>query len=320
MYFHIPVTLHPTTSKLELNHTVLSVGSCFADHISAKLKDYKINSVLHPFGTLYHPEAIAKALNPSIEINEDLDLIIKDGVIFHWDTHSKIWGQDIESITDQYNVAVKKISNAIRKSDWIIVTLGTSFKYVLKHSGRTVANCHKEPHNNFEKKLSTSDEILSTLEKMQEFLITKNPEIQILYTVSPVRHIRDGLTENHISKGILLATVKELTKTPNVHYFPAYEIVMDQLRDYRYFEKDGIHPNPIAIDFIWEQLQKTWMDEKLQTFVREWHPILSAMNHKSLYPGTKSHKMFITSMIEKLKNFKYHVDVKTEIKHFESQL
>ena len=320
MDFQIAFTPTPLQQKLDLANRLIAVGSCFSEHIATRLTANKISCLQHPFGTLYHPNAIARSLMVTEGSFSLDDVITHQGLYFHWNAHSRLWGNTPEELNAKYDKAIKTVQRELARASWIIITIGSSYEYKLIDRNKPVANCHKLSESHFQKQISSVSEMLEKQRSMQTAIEKINPTIRFLYTVSPVRHVRDGLRENHISKGRLLEVAATLSQASNVHYFPSYEIITDQLRDYRFYKRDGIHPNDQAVDYIWELLIDKWFSKDLKSFITNWTPIKHALNHRALYPDSTVHKQFCESMIQKLMAMETQVDTSKEVAYFRSQI
>lgn len=318
MDFYLPYDFPSLSPKLQLSDQLLAIGSCFSDHIALRLRKNKVSCTPHPFGTLYHPLSIAKALTTKREVHPSQDITCHDGLYFHWDAHSRLWATDKQTLISKYQQHIDEVRQKIKDVQWVIITLGSAYLYTLTPDERPVANCHKQSQNSFRKSLSSVKDMRTGLLQMQQSLWESNPKLRFIYTVSPVRHIKDGFTENHISKSRLLEVATELSTDSKVGYFPSYEIIIDQLRDYRFYKQDGIHPSETAIDFVWQKLAEKWFSEELNYFFQQWQPIKKGLEHKPLYPNSAAHLKFKASMLKKLENLSHQVDVSEEIAFFKS--
>ena len=214
-----------------------------------------------------------------------------------------------------------RMRERLAHTDLVILTFGTVFVYQLKANGEMVANCHKVPQKQFDKKLLSVEEIVSGFQAIKEKIEKLNPNIRFLLTVSPVRHTREGLPQNNLSKSILRMACHELCEAhSNVSYFPAYEIMLDDLRDYRFYEKDLIHPNEQAQDYIWQQFSQTHFDDETLSFVNEWSKVKSALAHKPFDAQSEEHQQFLKATLKKLQNLSGQVDVSEEIERLQSQM
>ncbi len=252
----------------------------------------------------------------------DFDETIEvQGVNYHWQAHSEVSAINKKDLLSSLDHQLKLTHAQLKKTDWIIITFGSAFVYRLIQSGKIVANCHKVPKSEFTKELLSVMEITTAFKSLLETLKASDIQANILLTVSPVRHIKDGLTENNLSKSVLIQAVQELVSTnEHVHYFPAYEIMIDELRDYRFYKEDLVHPNDQAINYIWHQLVSSYFDSESQKFIEDWSKLQKAINHKPFHPETAQHQQFIRSTIDKLKAFNYQVNVSSEITQLEQQL
>lgn len=276
----------------------------------------------NPLGIIYNPYSIFKNLRLLLSEGLDPDNFVKVGeVYFHWDTHSMISGTNPDSFKTLLNDRSLISRQSLSSASWLILTLGTVYAYKYLENGKIVANCHKIPQRNFEKLTLSAEEIEEDYFATMELIRSINPDIQVILTVSPVRHIRDGLIENNYSKAILLQTVHNILKRdPSAYYFPAYEILIDELRDYRFFKEDMIHPTDQAIQYIWERFTEACMDDKALDFIGEWARIKKSLEHRPFHPGTQDHQKFLKSTIQKLESLGQKVDTSAEIDTLRKQL
>lgn len=282
----------------DVNHRQkqLFLGSCFATHISNKFSHFGFNPVHNPFGVLFSPIACASSISNALleKAFPQEHLISRDDFYFSLEAHSELFGSSKEALQKHLDKASQNLRTALLESDVLFLTLGTAFVYRYLPTGAFVANCQKVPANQFEKVLLTADEIANELQSSFEILRQYNSKIKIVLTVSPVRHTRDGLIENQRSKAQLLLAVEKLLRTDAVFYFPSYEIMIDELRDYRFYESDLIHPNPIAIDYIWEKFTTAFCSEETLAICNELHKFRSFEAHKPL-TNLQSHNTKLTS-------------------------
>jgi len=321
--FRTPVTPEPSIEKIELRNSLLLSGSCFSEHIGQKLSEYKFDNLTNSFGVIYNPVSICKLLvNAILEKPVDEQLIIKNqGIYRHYDFHSDISALNIKELLSQIDEAYKYTKIYLLKSEWIIMTFGTSIVYHHKKLKDIVSNCHKVPAREFDKKWIQPDDILSAFTTFYDTLKKVNEHFNIILTVSPVRHIKDSLQTNSISKSILRYACHTLSETyENVQYFPSYEIMLDDLRDYRFYEADMLHPNASAIEYIWDKFQQCYFDSKTNEFIQEWKKIRNALLHRPFHPASKDHQQFIKNTIKQLKKFSQQVDISKELKNLEKQL
>lgn len=258
--------------KMEAGAKVLLVGSCFADEVGQKMVRGGFDAMVNPFGTLYNPASIAASLLRSISEREyaaeSAELIRgeMDGVWHSWMHHSNFSSADLAELVARINRTTHEVANFLRGADVLIVTLGTAIIYRLKETGMLVANCHKQPDNLFVRERLNAYDIVDQWQMLLQLLESVNPNLKVIFTVSPIRHKRDGYHVNQISKGILLQAVDEIVSgrgsNGQCSYFPSYEIMMDELRDYRFYADDMIHPSEKAVEYIWQRFQDTYLDNK----------------------------------------------------------
>jgi len=321
--FRTLVTPVKSDKKIELNNSLFLSGSCFSEHIGQKLSENKFNCLTNPFGVIYNPISIFRLLENAIsEHPVDQRLIIKNqGIYRHYDFHSDISALSEKELLSKIDNAYKNSKAYLIESKWIIITLGTSIIYHHKKLDDIVSNCHKIPAQQFDKKRLYPDWIVKSFQAFYNALKPVNNHFNIILTVSPIRHIKDSLETNSISKSILRYTCEILSETyKNVHYFPSYEIMMDDLRDYRFYESDMLHPNTSAIDYIWEAFQLCYFNPETIRFIKDWKRIQNAIQHRPFYPDSDEHQQFILNTIQQLHTFSQKVDISDELKILEKQL
>jgi len=298
--------LHPEVSPFQITHQsgVLCMGSCFAEHIAKRLEHFKFNSFLNPFGIVYNPMSIAKGLDFLLENKKEFE---ENDLFQHLDGwhsfqhHGSFSHPEKEVALTQINEALNQGRQFLKTSEFLILTLGTANVFVSEKTGEAVTNCHKVPQQYFIKKELSVDEMLILLSEVIHQLNNTFPNLKIITTVSPVRHIRDGLIENQVSKSKLLLALNQISKQySHVSYFPSYEIMMDDLRDYRFYKKDMIHPNDLAIDYIWDFFKKTYFAENTIVLNKRVGEIKRAMAHRPFHPLSVSHLEFKKKQLEKV--------------------
>ena len=284
------------------NDKCMLFGSCFSQNIGQKLNDHGFNSIINPTGILYNPGSINKMINillGNIELDSSRFLQRQDHT-FHYDFHSDFHA----STEDSFNFGLQQLQSAFQE-EWkntktLIITLGTAWVYDYK--GQFVANCHKEDSTNFKKRLMTISEISSHLKDL--FSIAKESGIKLIFTVSPVRHIKDGIVENQRSKAHLISAIHQLISIfPDVEYFPSYEIVLDDLRDYRFYKDDLVHPNQQAIDYIWKKFSETYFSDDTKNICKQFSKIRKMQEHRPLFPDSPENRKFQEQLNEKMKTF-----------------
>jgi hypothetical protein len=291
----------PSPEKIQWEDGILSLGSCFSEHIGNEMQLRKLKVRINPFGIVYHPAAGARALERmwDREIVREEELIERDGLWHSWDFHGRFSAVSPDLAVEQMNRSLLEGGQQIRKARWLILTFGTARAFLWKASGRPVANCHRFPGDHFRKKLFAVRETLDRLEPILEKIKAGNPDLRVICTVSPVRHLRDGLIENQESKAILTLVSRELERNHEfIRYFPSYELQLDDLRDYRFYEADGAHPSRQAIDYIWESFMNTYFTEKTRRKLEEIRKINLRLAHRPLHPEAATYRQFLSQTLE----------------------
>lgn len=302
MKFRTEVDIKSGQQKIKLTDSIFSIGSCFATEMSTKLKDGQLQSLNNPFGTLFNPYAVGNAIQKIHHCYEyqDKDLILYQDEYISLDHHSYFTSRLKNNTLEKINGNIQVANQFLQKANWVIITYGTSFVYEFLPKNQLAANCHKIPQKFFKKRYLTHSELTKSIAKTIELLRDICVEnVQILFTISPVRHTKDGITENLISKSKLITALHEvLPEYPEAHYLPIYEIMMDDLRDYRFYKEDLIHPNEQAIQYIWEKFGDSYFEEETKHFIAENFKIKQALEHKTDDPKNPKYQDFL----EKIKN------------------
>ena len=307
--------------KIDHSQRVLFVGSCFAENIAKQMTKAKFNTICNPFGVLYNPSSISSMVDTLVQkrtfIESDLTPAKDNSLWCSFSFHGSFSDEDPYNALTKMNDAVLVGADALLRSDVVVITFGTAWIYELIDSEQTVSNCHKFSESIFNRRLLSVDEIVETYNKI---VSTTLKDKKVIFTVSPIRHIKDGLSENTISKATLHLAVKELVnRFQNCSYFPSYEIVIDDLRDYRFYAEDMVHPSKLAIDYIWSIFSDALLSDKTKTLVRDVEKIADAMNHRPFNPNSAAHLKFrenIFSRIEKLQETYPQMDMNSELTHF----
>lgn len=318
--FRTELHIEPSEKKISLDTPVLSVGSCFSDNIGQLLQSYKFDIISNPFGVIFNPISNNKLLRSSIQN----DPASTDGYLqnqdihLHYDFHSQFGSANQGELENTIKSATTKTHIHLKKVKWLIITWGTAIVYERKDTGGIVANCHKVPAAQFGKRVLTQKEIIHDFEQLLKSL---SPDIQVLLTVSPVRHIKETLELNSVSKSTLrIASHSLVNQHKNVHYFPSYEMMMDDLRDYRFYKSDMLHPTDEAIKYIWGKFAVSYFDQSTLEFVDKWEKIMKAINHKPFNVHSKSHQQFIQNTISEVLRFEDKVDIVNEVNQLKGQL
>ena len=326
MEFFLPFQIPSFPFKISYSDKILFVGSCFSEEIGNSLTDLKFGVLQNPNGILYDPISISDALFSYIE-NKPFDeenIFELNGLWHSWKHHSVFSGTCKEEVLEKINNSQSCANAFLKEAKFIFITFGTAFNYVLKSNLKNVANCHKAPASIFEKTLLPIEEIKADILSAITALHIFNPQLKIIFTVSPVKHIKDGIIENNRSKSRLIEAAHLITEEkPNVFYFPAYELVDDVLRDYRFYKNDLVHPNETAINFVLEKFSASFFDSNTKEFKKEIEKILTAVRHKPFLKESEPHQKFIESQIQNINRAekKYpFIDLGKEKKYFQKQL
>lgn len=317
MKFRTEIELAPLTEGMEHGAKVFALGSCFAENISERLAKAKFSIASNPFGVLFNPASIAAAIDRLTDTRTFAVCDITAGKegFFSFDAHSSLDGKTQTEAFANLNRAVAQGSKALAEADWVILTFGTAWVY--EHEGRVVANCHKQPASQFERRRLSVVEIVERYSHLFEGVLHDK---KVILTVSPVRHLGDGLQENSVSKATLRLAVEELVaKYENALYFPSYEILIDDLRDYRYYADDLVHPSKMAVDYVWERFCEAVLTPKAQAKLPQIAQIVAAAEHRPFNPESEAHKEFCRKMLEKIENMP-ELDFDSERKAFERYL
>ena len=321
MDFHLEFTPKPFDIKINHQHHLLLIGSCFTEQIGSKLSNHKFSVLDNPNGILFNPSSITKSISSYINNKQysESDLFYQNESWNSWEHHSRFSNPDVGECLRIINESQTTAHSFLKKSDWLLITLGSAFVYELENK-EVVANCHKVPTDKFTKRLLTAAEVFADLQKMIEKAVTFNPPLKIIFTISPVRHLRDGFVENNRSKATLIQAVHQLVDTnSNCFYFPAYELIIDDLRDYRFFAEDMVHPNYAATNYVWEKFMATCIDEPSHQLMKDIAVIVAAKNHKPFNPTSEQHKKFLQANSEKVKRLQQlfpHINLEEEAAFF----
>ncbi len=323
MEFRTEIEVTPVRFNINTDSKIMTVGSCFSEVIGSQLADNKMQCLCNPYGTVFNPSSIFKLVCHSLQ-NQPVfkHLMLENkGVWNHYDFHSKFYASSRQELENDLNKIHNKVNGFLRKADFLVITLGTSLVYQLKENSQIVANCHKTPAERFKREMLTVKEILLRFRPMYEALKMQNNRIKILLTVSPVRHTRDTLQLNSVSKSILRTACYHLEQDFNdLHYFPSYEIMMDDLRDYRFYKADMIHPNEQAEQYIFEKFAETYFSEEMNVFLKEWNKVKMSLNHRPIQTDTPAHQKFLVDLLAKLDTMSGKIDVSDEMAEVRSKL
>ncbi len=309
--------------NVDLNTGILSMGSCFANDMGQRLSAHKFRATTNPGGILFNPLSLFQLIETSVNdlLPPSSTFLEHEGIHMNHLFHSEVYGSTKATLDERITEVKKQVKEAIEKADLIILTFGTAWVYELKAGNILVANCHKVPQSHFEKRLLSVDEIVSRFTRIREMIKGFNPGARFLLTVSPVRHVKDTMPLNNVSKSVLRLACHQIREQfEEVDYFPSYELMLDDLRDYRFYKKDMLHPNEQAIDYIWQKFTTSFFSSAAQAFTWEWSKLRAAMQHKAFHPTSAGHQKFLKDLILKVQNLSDRVDVSKELSDLKSQL
>lgn len=318
--FRTELTATPSKVKIDLQRPILLVGSCFSDSIGEILIENKFDALPNPFGVVYNPISIFNLLENSIlkKSYDDNSFAQQNEIWYNYHFHSEVSALTKEELATKITEKMSRVGEWLAKEQsTLILTLGTAFVYSYIKNDEIVANCHKMPASLFEKQLLSQKQIIKAFEKLYGIL-PKN--LHIILTVSPVRHIKDSIPLNAVSKSILRLVCHELSEQfENISYFPAYEYLIDDLRDYRFYDADMLHPNRQAIDYVFAKFGETYFDIGTQAFLKKWDKIHKSLHHSAFYSETKAHQQFLKNLLLQLQSIT-EIDVSEEINLVNEQL
>lgn len=289
--------------KFKQGESFVFLGSCFSDELGSIIRANGFDSLVNPGGTIFHPLAIAKLVEWTFDESLSLRMLQQEDIFFSWELSGSVYGMSRDELALKIDKLRKDLRKYLRKANQLFVTFGSAWAYRLKSDGEIVANCHKQSSHLFEKENSSVIEIVTRWKSVISLLKKENPRITIFFTVSPVRHIKDGYIENNRSKARLLLAVEELQEESGIFYFPAYEFVLDDLRDFRYFKSDGVHPTPEAVLELWDFFQSSFFSEETIDLLLQWQQIRQAEQHKILYPKSQAARKHMETTMKRKAQF-----------------
>ncbi|WP_163709780.1 GSCFA domain-containing protein [Mangrovibacterium lignilyticum] len=314
--------------KLDYSNKILFLGSCFTENIGGKMAELNFQTLINPFGIVYNPMSVANSLQALVEKRAytEADLFEQSGQWGSYDFHSRYSGSSAEETLTKINKQVECGHQFLLDADYVIITFGTAWVFDLKETGKVVANCHKSPASDFIRYRLTLEEIVERFRDLLTVLLKFNSKLKFVFTVSPIRHLKDGASGNQLSKSTLLLAVDQLVKSYGKEccsYFPSYEIVMDELRDYRFYAADLVHLSPVAVDHIWLKFQQSLIDKKSIELMAKISKIRKAINHKPFRKDAPEYSIFLTQNMKKIKeltiNFPY-LNLQNEKEYFQKEL
>lgn len=306
MKFRTEVDIEESKKKIGIEDKIFSIGSCFASEMSDLFCQGQLQTINNPFGTIFNPFSISNSIRRlhDSEFYEEEELIAFDEEFISLDHHSSFDTRYVHQTLDKINAKITEGNQFLQESNWVIITYGTSFIYEFSPKKKLVANCHRIPQKFFEKRLLTSQELTDAIyDTVLNLKDICRDDVQILFTVSPVRHTKDGMIENQLSKSKLIAAVHEMTEELDYcHYLPVYELLMDDLRDYRFYKEDLIHPTEQAVSYIFEKFGNAYFSEETKEFIKENFKISKALEHRSSDEKDPKYIQFKEKLNERIEN------------------
>jgi len=296
MKFRTELSPKQSHTQIAYKDKLLFLGSCFADNMATYFEQRRFDCTSNPFGTLYHPVAISNAIQIAFEDDYECNPIETNELWASFDTHSSLNRYSQEDFIQNFRLKQKVLKDQLHKAQHVFITLGTAHVYRHLELDKIVANCHKIPQKEFKKELMPLEEIQTALQQSFDRILQVNPTANIILTLSPVRYLRDGFEDNQLSKSLLYVGIKEcVSNSKHVSYFPSYEYIIDDLRDYRFYDKDLVHPHPTALDYVWDKLKSTYFDSRTLEILKRVDKINGRLQHKIFNPNTTNAKAFVNA-------------------------
>ena len=307
MNFRTNIQLQKERNQIAYSSEIVLIGSCFSENISNKLHYFKFNSFSNPFGILYNPTAIENLITHAVNLKEysEEDIFYLNERWHCFEAHSDLSNTNKQQLIHTLNTSIQLTYSKLKTASHIVITLGSAWVYRFIENDTIVGNCHKIPQKKFLKELLSVKKIIENLESSIALVKSINPAVNFIFTVSPVRHLKDGFTENAQSKAHLITAIQQLTNKRNqIYYFPSYEIMMDDLRDYRFYANDMLHPNETAIAYIWEKFKDVWISENATPVMKQVDSIQKGLAHKPFNPNSASYQQFLNDLHAKIELLK----------------
>jgi len=304
MQFRTKIPIHQSNCLIDYNSKIISLGSCFAVNMGDKFQYFKFQNTTNPFGIVFNPVSIEKSIHKVV----NQELFTEKDIFFHnerwhsFDIHSDLSNASKEELLVNLNAIIYSLHKSIVEATHFIITYGTSWVYRNLETNEIVANCHKVPQKHFKKELLSFETIQKSIENTNQLIQSINPKVHFIFSVSPVRHLKDGFVENQVSKAHLISAIHSThnSQLTTHNYFPSYEIMMDELRDYRFYAEDMLHPNQVAIDYIWQLFSESNISEESYSIMNEVETIQKGLAHRPFNPNSESHIKFIEKLDEKI--------------------
>lgn len=311
----------PLSEQIALADRILLLGSCFTEHIGDQLLKHRFHAEINPCGILFHPLAIARSIETGMDLHVPAaeEFFASAGTYRHFDFHSSLSHPELPAAVQQVREAVVRMHNGLQQATHVVISFGTAIVYEDVRTGMPVANNHKLPADRFRKRMLSAEEIVESWMAIMD-RVDADHSVQWIFTISPVRHLKEGVVQNMHSKSILIDAVHRLAAMrARVHYFPAYELMMDDLRDYRFYAEDMLHPSPAAIQYIWERFIADAIAPDARVWIDKWKPLLQAMQHRPFFPDSPEHLAFMRSryaVVSALQQDYPQLDLRSALDHF----
>lgn len=325
MQFRTSFTIPESPFKINHHHQLMTIGSCFSDEIGNRLIDLKFMGLINPFGVIFNAHSIQELMERSIHKRYyTIDDVHQNGEqFFCFDVHSSFNALSSHQVLEGINPTIDQVHHQLLTADVLMLTLGTSWVYRWKETNHIVANCHKVEAKQFEKVLLSTEENFKALDLIVFDVLKVNPKLKIITTVSPVRHTKDGMIENNVSKARLIDALYQLNlKYDQVDYFPSYELVLDDLRDYRFYKDDLIHPSIQAVEYIWDKFSETYFEDSTRTIIQKINKIRAALQHRPFNETSENHQKFLKKTLQMMEELEkgHQVDFSAEKEFIFSKL
>ncbi len=301
--FRTEIEIPVASNLIGYDSKLMFIGSCFAENIGTFFKNSRFNCLINPFGVVYNPLSLGQALELMMENREftQADLHFHNDMWHSFFHHSRFSHVNADECLRQMNAELQYGREFLEQTDYLFITFGTAWVYELIENQQIVANCHKYPSRHFNRFLTNPEELIERYKDLLVKLRVFNPNLQIIFTISPVRHWKDGAHGNQISKAVLLLATEKLTELfDGVDYFPAYELLLDDLRDYRFYDGDMLHPGSLAISYIRKKFISAWMNDEARRFLKEFDVIIKAKNHRPFNPASLAHQNFLLKNLDRI--------------------
>ena len=326
MEFRTFVKCEPSACQLDYDNSILLVGSCFTENIGQKLKYFRFRTEINPCGIVYNPLSVANVLKMLEEGRRftEKDLWENQGKWVSFYHHGSFAALGKEECLQGINIRLAQAAAFLKQTDYLLITFGTAWVYRHRATGIIVSNCHKFPGTDFERFRPSAEEIVQLYQPLLAGLRERNPRLKVIFTVSPIRHWKDGAHANQMSKAILLLATEALCRyVPQTYYFPAYEILMDELRDYRFYADDMLHPSPVAVSYLWECFTECYFSKETDRIMKEWEDIRKALAHKPFNAQSETYRKFLTQIVLKIERLKEkfpYFDLQKELEQCQARL